>query len=129
MKLISFAASGRTSYGAVLGDGVVDFGRRLGDRYPTLRAAIAGWGSGPTVLLCHGFGHARNSAKIRQPQRCACHGERRLRTGHSTWARPTGFAVDSPLEESGFEPSVPRKEPHGNAFKRRMFSTRVRRRA
>src|SRR5271170_4625866 len=42
MKLISFAASGRSSYGAVVGDSVVDFGRRLGDRYPTLRAAIAG---------------------------------------------------------------------------------------
>jgi hypothetical protein len=44
---------------------------------------------------------------IRQPQRCACHGERRRRTGHSTWARPTGFAVDSPLEERGFEIVVP----------------------
>ena len=42
MRLISFAASGRSSYGAVVGDGVVDFGRRFGDRYPTLRAAIAG---------------------------------------------------------------------------------------
>jgi 2-keto-4-pentenoate hydratase/2-oxohepta-3-ene-1,7-dioic acid hydratase in catechol pathway len=42
MKLISFAVSGRSSYGAVVGDGVVDLGRRLGDRYPTLRAAIAG---------------------------------------------------------------------------------------
>ena len=42
MKLVSFTASGRNSYGAVVGDGVVDVGRRLGDRYPTLRAAIAG---------------------------------------------------------------------------------------
>src|SRR6201981_3703767 len=42
MKLVSFAASGRTSYGAVVGDGVFDLGRRLGDHYPTLRAAIAG---------------------------------------------------------------------------------------
>jgi 2-keto-4-pentenoate hydratase/2-oxohepta-3-ene-1,7-dioic acid hydratase in catechol pathway len=42
MKLVSFAASGRDSYGAVVGDGVFDLGRRLGDRYPTLRAAIAG---------------------------------------------------------------------------------------
>jgi hypothetical protein len=41
MKLVSFAASGRDSYGAVVGDGVFDLGRRLGDRYPTLRAAIA----------------------------------------------------------------------------------------
>ena len=42
MKLISFTVSGRNSYGAVVGDGVVDLGRRLGDRFPTLRAAIAG---------------------------------------------------------------------------------------
>ena len=34
--------SGRNSYGAVVGDGVFDLGRRLGDHYPTLRAAIAG---------------------------------------------------------------------------------------
>ena len=42
MKLVSFAAAGRNSYGAVVGDGVVDLGRRLGDRWPTLRSAIAG---------------------------------------------------------------------------------------
>jgi 2-keto-4-pentenoate hydratase/2-oxohepta-3-ene-1,7-dioic acid hydratase in catechol pathway len=41
MKLISFTASGRQSYGAVIGDGVVDLGRRFGERYPTLRTAIA----------------------------------------------------------------------------------------
>jgi hypothetical protein len=37
MKLISFTASGHSSYGAVVGGGIVDLGRRLGDRYPTLR--------------------------------------------------------------------------------------------
>jgi 2-keto-4-pentenoate hydratase/2-oxohepta-3-ene-1,7-dioic acid hydratase in catechol pathway len=42
MKLASFSVSGRTSYGAVVEGGIVDLGRRLGDRYPTLRAAIAG---------------------------------------------------------------------------------------
>src|ERR1700737_3867040 len=42
MKLVSLGASGGNSYGAVVGDGVFDLGRRLGDRYPTLRAAIAG---------------------------------------------------------------------------------------
>ena len=41
MKLVSFAAAGRNSYGAVVGDGIVDLGRRLGDRWPTLRSAIA----------------------------------------------------------------------------------------
>jgi hypothetical protein len=33
--------------------------------------------------------------------------------------RKLRFAGDSPLEGDGFEPSVPRKEPHANAFKRR----------
>ena len=42
MKLVSFTASGHSSYGAVVGDSIVDLGRRLGDQYPTLRAAIAG---------------------------------------------------------------------------------------
>ena len=42
MKLASFSASGRNSYGAVVEGGIVDLGRRLGERYPTLRAAIAG---------------------------------------------------------------------------------------
>src|ERR1700736_3869741 len=41
MKLVSFAAGGRSSYGAVAGYGCVDLGRRLGDRWPTLRSAIA----------------------------------------------------------------------------------------
>jgi hypothetical protein len=30
MKLVSFAAAGRNSYGAVVEDGIVDLGRRLG---------------------------------------------------------------------------------------------------
>jgi 2-keto-4-pentenoate hydratase/2-oxohepta-3-ene-1,7-dioic acid hydratase in catechol pathway len=42
MKLVSFTSSGRASYGVVVGDGLIDIGRRLGARFPTLRAAIAG---------------------------------------------------------------------------------------
>lgn len=42
MKLLSFRAEGRALYGAVAGDGVVDLAGRLGERFPTLRAALAG---------------------------------------------------------------------------------------
>ena len=43
MKLLSVTAAGRATYGAVVGDtGMVDLGRRFGNRYPTLGAAIAG---------------------------------------------------------------------------------------
>ena len=42
MKLLSFKAEGRALYGALVGDGVVDLADRLRDRFPTLRAALAG---------------------------------------------------------------------------------------
>ena len=42
MKLLTFSIDGQVSWGAVKGDGVVDLGKRFGDRAPTLRAALAG---------------------------------------------------------------------------------------
>jgi hypothetical protein len=38
MKLVSFVSANRPGYGLVKDNGVVDLGRRLGDRLPTLRA-------------------------------------------------------------------------------------------
>ena len=40
MKLASFAVSGRSSWGVVADDGVIDIGRRLGGRFPGLRMAL-----------------------------------------------------------------------------------------
>jgi 2-keto-4-pentenoate hydratase/2-oxohepta-3-ene-1,7-dioic acid hydratase in catechol pathway len=40
MKLLSFHHEGRESYGIVADGGVIDAGRRLGGRLPTLRAAL-----------------------------------------------------------------------------------------
>lgn len=42
MKLLTFRAAGRVSYGAHVATGVVDLGARFGTRFPTLRDAIAG---------------------------------------------------------------------------------------
>jgi 2-keto-4-pentenoate hydratase/2-oxohepta-3-ene-1,7-dioic acid hydratase in catechol pathway len=42
MKLTSYRVRDRASYGIVTGEGVIDAGRHLGERYPTLRAALAG---------------------------------------------------------------------------------------
>src|SRR5271165_3896976 len=41
MKLVSFVSAGRASYGVVKDGGVIDLGRRFGDRWPTLRALLA----------------------------------------------------------------------------------------
>ena len=46
MKLLSYVAKGKISYGAVTGDGVVDLGARLGKDFPSLRDLIAGDGFG-----------------------------------------------------------------------------------
>jgi 2-keto-4-pentenoate hydratase/2-oxohepta-3-ene-1,7-dioic acid hydratase in catechol pathway len=42
MKLASFSSGTKPSYGAVVGDGIVDVGRRIGERFPTLRDAVSG---------------------------------------------------------------------------------------
>ena len=42
MKLVSFRYAGRESYGVVLNERIYDAGEQLGDRYPTLRDALAG---------------------------------------------------------------------------------------
>ncbi len=41
MKLLSFTASGRSSYGVVTGDGIVDLGARLGGAFPDLASLLA----------------------------------------------------------------------------------------
>ncbi|HEU4617398.1 MAG TPA: fumarylacetoacetate hydrolase family protein [Gammaproteobacteria bacterium] len=40
MRLLSFAANGKASFGAVVGDGIVDLGARLGRKHETLKALI-----------------------------------------------------------------------------------------
>jgi 2-keto-4-pentenoate hydratase/2-oxohepta-3-ene-1,7-dioic acid hydratase in catechol pathway len=42
VKLISYKLRDRASYGIVTDQGVIDAARHLGERYPTLRAALAG---------------------------------------------------------------------------------------
>ena len=41
MKFLSFDVSGRASYGLLRGEEIVDLGKRLGDRAPTLMALLA----------------------------------------------------------------------------------------
>src|SRR6266481_3179150 len=41
MKLASYVANGRPSFGVVTDDGVITMNRRLGDKYATLRDALA----------------------------------------------------------------------------------------
>jgi len=46
VKYLSFRLDGRASYGLVVGDGVIDLGRRLGSQVPDLRALLSAGGLG-----------------------------------------------------------------------------------
>jgi 2-keto-4-pentenoate hydratase/2-oxohepta-3-ene-1,7-dioic acid hydratase in catechol pathway len=93
MRLASYMAHGRTSFGAVVDGGVVDFGRRFGARFPTLvdliradaieeaRAALAGAEPdfpfsaiellppllAPEKILCIGINYANRNADFNDP--------------------------------------------------------------
>lgn len=57
MKLATYSHQGRTCYGAVLGDGLVDLSRRLGGRFPDVRSLFAG----------NAIAEARDAADGRKP--------------------------------------------------------------
>lgn len=42
MRLVTFDLAGKVSYGALIGDGIVDLGGKLGQKYPDVKALIAG---------------------------------------------------------------------------------------
>ncbi len=54
MKLLSFSTDKGDSYGVVADDGVIDLGRRLGGKYPDLRALLEGGGLGQAEALAGG---------------------------------------------------------------------------
>jgi len=80
MKLLSFHIDGRDSYGLLRGDEVVDLGRRLGERAPTLKALIATgeWlaeaGRHATAAADHRLADLRLLPPIPQPRTIACVG-------------------------------------------------------
>jgi hypothetical protein len=123
MKLASFSAQGRDSYGTVIEGGIVDLGRRLGERYPTLRAAIAGGALGrfagevkttkpdfslaqvtllppitdPDKIICAGRNTAptrpRREAPRRKTRRCFCGSSTPWSRTISRWCAPKSPAI------------------------------------
>lgn len=69
MRLVSYTLDGKASYGAIEGDGVADLAGVLGERYPTLREAIAAGAlaSGADRLLSRARRIARERVKLLPP--------------------------------------------------------------
>jgi 2-keto-4-pentenoate hydratase/2-oxohepta-3-ene-1,7-dioic acid hydratase in catechol pathway len=87
VKLISFRHDGKEKYGVVSGDGVVDMSVRSGDRYPTLRDAIAGLALGDIARQADGvsadwaLSEIEYMFPITAPEKILCVG-RNYRTYH-----------------------------------------------
>jgi 2-keto-4-pentenoate hydratase/2-oxohepta-3-ene-1,7-dioic acid hydratase in catechol pathway len=122
MKLLSFVVSGRNSYGAVVGDGaVVDLGRRLGSKYPSLRDVIAANAMADLAAAVAGVKADFNLSEIEfrlpvpNPERVFCIG--RNYKGHLAEA---GAKV--PEQPSLFIRVLDSLVPHGGALVRPKVS-------
>jgi 2-keto-4-pentenoate hydratase/2-oxohepta-3-ene-1,7-dioic acid hydratase in catechol pathway len=80
MKLASYVAGGKPSFGAVIGDGVVTMNDRLGGRFATLRDALAG-GALPEIRKAaeganpdHKLADVRLLPAIPNPEKILCVG-------------------------------------------------------
>ncbi len=80
MKLLSYSAGGRASWGALADGGIVDLGKRLGARFPTLRDAIAAGALGEVAAAVTGAAHdlmlaeAKLAIPIPNPEKIICVG-------------------------------------------------------
>lgn len=79
MKLASFTIDGHDSYGLVAGDGIVDVGRRLGARFPSLRAVLAAGALGEIAGFAgqppdHALSALRLALPIPEPGKIICVG-------------------------------------------------------
>lgn len=116
MKLLSFTTDGRDSYGAVVGDGVVDLGARLGLRRPTLRALIAADAYGEAAALIaqgkvdHRLADIRFRPVIPDPGKIVCIGlnyrDHVAEGGRDVTEKPVIFARFADSQMGHGEPMV-----------------------
>src|SRR3546814_8538744 len=130
MKLLTFSMDGGLSWGAVKGSGVVDFGRRFGDRAPTLRAALAGDhlreadGIVESEDADHALGGIVYLPVIPDPEKILCVGlnyePHRLEGGHPKTEHPTIFArfanSQTAHEQPIFDPRASEKLDYAGAL-------------
>ena len=116
MKLLSYRAGGVESYGAVVGDGVVDLGRRMGADFPTLKSVLAAGQVARLVELAEGadvdvpLDEIEFLAPIPQPDKIMCAG-RNYRAYHEVVE-----SGDAPAYPSIFSRMISSFAAHGQAI-------------
>lgn len=122
MKLISFTKNGRASYGAVLGDNVVDLAPRLGAEYPSLEALFQAGAVARAADALGGTGSAFALDEIEfllpfpDARRIFCVGAN-YRKPH-----PLGGRVEAPSNPSIFFKSASALAPHRGSLIRPTIS-------
>jgi 2-keto-4-pentenoate hydratase/2-oxohepta-3-ene-1,7-dioic acid hydratase in catechol pathway len=124
MKFLSFTAGGKSSYGAVVGEGkdagVFDLGKRFGKKYPTLRAAIVDGALAALAKAAKGKKPDLKLSRIKylpvlpDARKIVCVGlnyhEHREETGRPTTANPTLFTRWADTQVGHEQPIIKPKE-------------------
>jgi 2-keto-4-pentenoate hydratase/2-oxohepta-3-ene-1,7-dioic acid hydratase in catechol pathway len=102
MKLVSYLANGKASFGVVAGDGVITMNERLGGRYASLREALDGAALGEMRKLAadanpdHKLSEVRLLPAIPNPEKILCAGinyrSHAAETGRELPKQPSMFA-------------------------------------
>lgn len=122
MKLASFTNSGQASYGVVVGDGIVDAGRRLRDRFPTLRHALSEQGLGELARLAgeaeidHRLDEISFLLPVPDPGKIVC-------VGRNYAAHVAEANIEAPPFPNLFARFVSSLVPHGGSVVRPSVST------
>jgi 2-keto-4-pentenoate hydratase/2-oxohepta-3-ene-1,7-dioic acid hydratase in catechol pathway len=124
MRLLSYRVEGQARWGAVVADGVVDLVSRVGDRWPTLRAALAA-GALPAIADVvaaarpdHALASIEVAPTIPDPDKILCVG-----LNYRTHASEVGR--DLPPHPSVFTRLHNTLVPHGAAIVRPRVSTNL----
>jgi 2-keto-4-pentenoate hydratase/2-oxohepta-3-ene-1,7-dioic acid hydratase in catechol pathway len=117
MKLASYLLDARPSYGVVEGNGVIDLGRRIGAKYPDLRAVIAAKALDEAKRAAAGqkpdasFDSLTHLPVIPNPDKIVCVGlnyeEHRVETNRDKTENPALF-LRVPGSQTGHRQPMPR---------------------
>src|SRR3981081_3471305 len=124
MKLASYRTSKGPGYGVVIGDGIVDLTRRVGKKYPDLRALLAGGALAQAEKIAKGakkadfkIGKIAFLPVIPNPGKIICVGlnyeEHRVEAGRDKTENPALF-LRVAESQGGHGPPIlpPRESPH-----------------
>jgi 2-keto-4-pentenoate hydratase/2-oxohepta-3-ene-1,7-dioic acid hydratase in catechol pathway len=120
MKFISYLYQKKASYGVVVGDGIVDLGKKFGKKYPTLRTALLGGALNQLKAAAKGKKPTIKLAKIQylpvipDARKIICVGlnyrEHRAETGRPDTVHPTLFNRWADTQVGHDQPMIKPKE-------------------